>query len=724
MPPRADRWDEAGLRLAVRAALACAQEQPRGGARVDERTGTVAVAQAAIAPGREQAGARALRLLSLVLAEQNGWLEPGSCARWAALGAAARDRDLREGERISALAARSRGALPLGEDFPSARSGANTAAGEAGPAGPARGADGADAETALLALTGAPIESLATAYEALAAASRGRAHRRERGVYYTPPEVAAEVVSLAFAHAELPARPRLFDCCAGAGLFLLEGARALEARGATPSQAVSLCGGSDLDPRALAVTRALLALYAGPPDSNRAPEPLAPARSLAVLDALQKRPSGAPIDLLITNPPYGHAAPRDREALIARYPALRGGEIDLYAAFILRALELVRPGGVAALLVPDTWMTNARSSMLRAAVLEQARLCAVADLGKPFAAARDTRVQALVLQRRDGLHATHLVRPIFSARMVETREAIPPLRESATQKASDATARTLLPLAPIDESELRARVGRGWQPYCSHGERALAGAMEAASVPLEQLCRVGYGLRTGDNARHVARGAGGPGAIGLVGGEEIEPFILRRKEKWLRAPTPDLLRLCEKQRGAARVAVQRIRTNAQAPWARWLEAAPIPPGLVCLDSLSTLSLHPTEDTRPPDASGATAVATAADDDLLWALLGLFASVALNRFHRLRTTDVNVKPSALRALPAPQALADAAARAPLVALCKARAKELDEGRAHLLERRIDRAVYQLYSLDESQIDEAERGFWGERFEAERALLPRL
>ena len=32
-----------------------------------------------------------------------------------------------------------------------------------------------------------------------------------------------------------------------------------------------------------------------------------------------------------------------------------------------------------------------------------------------------------------------------------------------------------------------------------------------------------------------------------------------------------------------RVAVQRIRTNSTASWARWLEAALCPPDAVCLD---------------------------------------------------------------------------------------------------------------------------------------------
>src|SRR5438128_2984463 len=158
--------------------------------------------------------------------------------------------------------------------------------------------------------------------------------------------------------------------------------------------------------------------------------------------------------------------------------------------------------------------------------------------------------------------------------------------------------------------------------------------MESISVPLGSACLVGYGMRTGANARHVGRRDPGPGESGLVGGEDVVPYALRWRPKTLLDPEP-LLALVRRQLGTARIAVQRIRTNAQVPWARWLEAAPIPPQLVCLDSLSTLSCGSSE--------------------LLWALLALVQSVALQRYHRLRTTDVNVKPSALRRLPLPRAL---------------------------------------------------------------------
>jgi hypothetical protein len=422
----------------------------------------------------------------------------------------------------------------------------------------------------------------------------------------------------------------------------------------------------DLDPDALRVARAALAL-----------EGIA-APLLSRGDSLRRTPPLA--DLLVSNPPYGHIDDaEERAAVLALFPALRGGEIDRYAAYLLRSLLLVRPGGTVALLIPDTWMSNARAGALRTAVLDAASIAAVVDLGKPFAAAKDTRVQALVLVR---------------SQAQRSRAA----GERAVSAASTFVGRAREELAPVARAELERGAARGWQLYRSRGERALCEAMEAAGAPLGTLCEVGYGLRTGDNGRHVLRRAPRPGELGLVGGEDILPFGLRWKPKALRDPA-EFEALVLRQTGRERVAIQRIRTNAQAPWARWLEAAIVPRELVCLDSLSTLACD--------------------DHDRLWALLALVGSVALNRYHRLQTTDVNVKPSLLRQLPVPAALAQRPQR--LAQLSRRRAASGDVA----VERAIDAEVYRLFGLDEALVSEAERGFWGEtRFAEEKRRLDLL
>src|SRR5262249_5253757 len=102
--------------------------------------------------------------------------------------------------------------------------------------------------------------------------------------------------------------------------------------------------------------------------------------------------------------------------------------------------------------VPDTWMFLSRAGSLRAEVLAQAEVAALVDLGKPFASAKDTRVQAVVLVRR-------------------------PSRERPTF-----VARGSLPLSPASRAELVAAARRGWVVYRSRGERGPCGGLGAACV--------------------------------------------------------------------------------------------------------------------------------------------------------------------------------------------------------------------------------------------------
>src|SRR5205823_2135012 len=83
--------------------------------------------------------------------------------------------------------------------------------------------------------------------------------------------------------------------------------------------------------------------------------------------------------------------------------------------------------------------------------------------------------------------------------------------------------------------------------------------------------------------------------------------------------------------------------------------------------------------------------------------------ALNRFHRLRTTDVNVKPSALRTLPVPKFLL--ARPGPLADLARQRAAGAPVDRA------IDAQVYALFELPRELVHACEQGFWSERFPEE-------
>jgi hypothetical protein len=118
-------------------------------------------------------------------------------------------------------------------------------------------------------------------------------------------------------------------------------------------------------------------------------------------------------DLVAGNPPWVRAErlpPRVREALTARYSCWRSGGRagfghlpDLAVAFTERALELVRPGGVVALLVPAKLATSGYAEPLRQHLSHHTQIARAAPLtdhaARAFAAA--VYPMALVAARAD-----------------------------------------------------------------------------------------------------------------------------------------------------------------------------------------------------------------------------------------------------------------------------------------------------------------------------------
>jgi len=123
-------------------------------------------------------------------------------------------------------------------------------------------------------------------------------------------------------------------------------------------------------------------------------------------------------DIVAGNPPWVRAErlpARVRETLAARYscwrPAGAGGGFahlpDLAVAFTERSLELVRPGGVVALLVPAKLATSGYADPLRQHLSHRTRIDRAAPLAEPAARAFAAAVypMALVAARADATGA-------------------------------------------------------------------------------------------------------------------------------------------------------------------------------------------------------------------------------------------------------------------------------------------------------------------------------
>jgi len=186
---------------------------------------------------------------------------------------------------------------------------------------------------------------------------------------------------------------RLLDPAVGSGHFLVSAfprllalhAEEARLRGVRWSREASVrwilahsLHGVDIDPEAVAVARAALRLCARPFDAEPAGVITSsdPSGSLGRAAAV---PAAGRHHLVVGNPPYLSTAKlTDARYIREAYPL---GRADLFAAFLLRGLELTCPGGLSALLTPRAWMFTRQYTPLRQALLRAHRLRGLCDVG-------------------------------------------------------------------------------------------------------------------------------------------------------------------------------------------------------------------------------------------------------------------------------------------------------------------------------------------------------
>ncbi|MEJ7582916.1 MAG: DEAD/DEAH box helicase [Acidimicrobiales bacterium] len=205
------------------------------------------------------------------------------------------------------------------------------------------------------------------------------ARRRRGGVHHTPSPVATALTEIALGPLErVTGAVTICDPALGGGAFLLAAARALSRRGAEVGTILSSLYGADLDPLAVATTRAALACWAiregSRPDEASAPH-LVVADGLAGDRSPWPAASADGFDVVIGNSPFlsqlGRTTARtaaDRSRLAARFGPAAVGYGDTAGLFLLAAIGLVREGGRVAMIQPESLLAARDAGGVRAAV--------------------------------------------------------------------------------------------------------------------------------------------------------------------------------------------------------------------------------------------------------------------------------------------------------------------------------------------------------------------
>ncbi|MDI9546669.1 MAG: SAM-dependent methyltransferase [Chloroflexota bacterium] len=98
------------------------------------------------------------------------------------------------------------------------------------------------------------------------------------------------------------------------------------------------------------------------------------AQGMAFIELLRQ-----PYDVVLMNPPFGAASVNGKEYINRAYPRTKN---DLYAAFVERGLELLRPGGLLGAITSRTgFFLTSFQKWREEILLQECRMIALADLG-------------------------------------------------------------------------------------------------------------------------------------------------------------------------------------------------------------------------------------------------------------------------------------------------------------------------------------------------------
>jgi hypothetical protein len=238
----------------------------------------------------------------------------------------------------------------------------------------------------------AAFSNLRTAADARVVAED--AHRRRP--LSASQRVAAHYVALA----ELLREVRVIDPACGSGAFLVEAFdqlhdeydkinRAISGALGTPGQTSILdldrrilrenLFGLDLLPESVEISRLSIWLKTARPGERL--ETL--DATIRAADSLREGENGL-FDVVVGNPPWG--ADIDgwtQQELVQRFPA-SGEEKDSYAIFVIRAWELLKPGGILAFVLPNSWLTVLGYEDFRRWLLRHFEIIEVTNIWKVF----------------------------------------------------------------------------------------------------------------------------------------------------------------------------------------------------------------------------------------------------------------------------------------------------------------------------------------------------
>jgi adenine-specific DNA-methyltransferase len=199
--------------------------------------------------------------------------------------------------------------------------------------------------------------------------------RKRLSAYFTPPHISSHIVSQMVTLGLNLEVDSVVDPACGGAAFLVPLAGRMGADHAVGTEAAGVgqilrrLAGFEIEPGLATLSETLIADALGV-----APE-LVLGRVVRRGNALKSGALGLPpFDAVITNPPYGRVYKAKRSTTDTWSKVITDGHVNTYALFVALSINIVREGGLIALLIPTSFIGGPYFSRLRSAIRAETNL--------------------------------------------------------------------------------------------------------------------------------------------------------------------------------------------------------------------------------------------------------------------------------------------------------------------------------------------------------------
>lgn len=365
--------------------------------------------------------------------------------------------------------------------------------------------------------------------------------RKSAGAYYTPrfltTYLATTSLNKAFRGRQTGTIPRVIDFACGSGSFLVAAVDQLlshlKRQDADRAWAREIVEGGyivGIDVDAKAVTAARLHLWQRlieEPDALPLPNLSQFIRQADGLNAESWGDLPANYDVVLGNPPFlATTLVTNREQLEAAYVTARG-RYDFSSLFVEKAVQILTPGGVLGLVIPNRLFINKSAEPLRQVLTAQCNLDVIVDFGSTKLFDADAYVGCVVARRTTDSVGRSPVRVVF----VSSLEP-----DFMTSELLEAERRDIASGEGQLVSYSARQPGAGPWQLLSVQEQTTRVLLDEGSVRLGDIATVAQGIRTGandifvlelleDDGTSLARVNNGLGEQWFIERDLLEPLV-------------------------------------------------------------------------------------------------------------------------------------------------------------------------------------------------------